>query len=387
MTSVLIIEDQGIIRLNIAEALGYEGFATLEAENGRVGVQMARDHLPDLIVCDIMMPELDGYGVLLELRSDALTATIPFLFLTAIGDRSDMRKGMELGADDYLTKPFEQRELVAAINTILEKQRLLKKEYAQRLEMLRENILLSLPHELRTPLTAIVGYGVLLEEDYQSLEPEQVQNMAHYIVKAGNRLFRLIENYLIYAQIEINSTSDDWVNELRNTCIPHAADVIGRSAEQKAEEVGRKNDLILETVNADVAISEDHLAKIIEELVDNAFKFSEPGTLVQVTTTTDDDTFALRISDRGRGMTVEQINNVGAYMQFERKLYEQQGMGLGLILAKRFTELHGGTLSITSSPGQGTNVAIELRIPHEHCVSKPLGVEVQDRLTHDQSGR
>src|SRR4051812_32186121 len=114
MSRILVIEDDPNIRYNVSEILAYEGFEVLEAENGLIGLQVARDYLPDLIICDVMMPELDGYGVLLELNTDTATATIPFIFLTAISDKHSMRRGMERGADDYLTKPFSSNELLSA---------------------------------------------------------------------------------------------------------------------------------------------------------------------------------------------------------------------------------------------------------------------------------
>ncbi len=119
MKTVLVIEDEEAIRSNIVELLEIEGYRTLEAENGRAGVQAAREHLPGLIISDVMMPELDGFGVLEELRQDPVTATIPFIFLTAKAERSDLRQGMELGADDYLTKPFGLRELMSRIKALL----------------------------------------------------------------------------------------------------------------------------------------------------------------------------------------------------------------------------------------------------------------------------
>jgi eukaryotic-like serine/threonine-protein kinase len=121
MTRVLIIEDEDAIRLNVVEILTYEGFAIIEAENGLAGVQLALQHLPDLIICDVMMPELDGYNVLRKLQADPSTAMIPFIFLTALADRQYVRYGMALGADDYLTKPFTSDELLDTIQTRLAK--------------------------------------------------------------------------------------------------------------------------------------------------------------------------------------------------------------------------------------------------------------------------
>ncbi|MBI1841676.1 MAG: response regulator transcription factor [Verrucomicrobia bacterium] len=113
---ILIIEDQAPMRRNIALLLEIAGYQVFVAENGRVGVDAARAHHPDLILCDVMMPELDGYGVARALRAETAFAATPFIFLTAKGDRSDIRAGMNAGADDYLTKPVPREELMAAID-------------------------------------------------------------------------------------------------------------------------------------------------------------------------------------------------------------------------------------------------------------------------------
>ena len=123
MKSILVIEDNKDIRENTAEILDLAGYKTFTAENGKKGVDIAIREKPDVIVCDIMMPELDGYGVLHMLRKNENTQAIPFIFLTAKTERSDFRKGMEMGADDYVTKPFEDIELLNAIEMRLKKSR------------------------------------------------------------------------------------------------------------------------------------------------------------------------------------------------------------------------------------------------------------------------
>jgi DNA-binding NarL/FixJ family response regulator len=119
MTRILLIEDQAAMRRNLSLMLKMEGFEVLAAENGRSGLELAQREKPDLILCDVMMPELDGYGVLTNLRADPATATIPFIFLTARSDKPDLRRGMNLGADDYLTKPAQRAEVLAAITARL----------------------------------------------------------------------------------------------------------------------------------------------------------------------------------------------------------------------------------------------------------------------------
>lgn len=128
--TIMVVDDHPGIRENVAEILSLAGYQALEAENGKQAIEIARDKQPDLIVCDIMMPELDGYGVLHMLRKYPETEHIPFIFLTAKTDRSDFRKGMEMGADDYITKPFEDVELLTAVETRLKKQQLLQEKFA-----------------------------------------------------------------------------------------------------------------------------------------------------------------------------------------------------------------------------------------------------------------
>jgi CheY-like chemotaxis protein/CRP-like cAMP-binding protein len=130
MKTVLVIEDNIDIRENTVEILDLAGYRTFSAENGKKGVELAQRQMPDIVVCDIMMPELDGYGVLHLLKKNPDTQHIPFIFLTAKIERSDFRKGMEMGADDYITKPFEEIELLTAIETRLKKIEVLGKNYA-----------------------------------------------------------------------------------------------------------------------------------------------------------------------------------------------------------------------------------------------------------------
>lgn len=138
MKKILIIEDDKVVRENTAEILELAHYKVATAENGKKGIQLLNEFTPDLIICDIMMPELDGYGVLHILSKEPATASIPFIFLTAKAEKSEIRKGMNLGADDYLTKPFEETELLNAIETRFNKYEILKKEFAQNLEGLHQ---------------------------------------------------------------------------------------------------------------------------------------------------------------------------------------------------------------------------------------------------------
>jgi two-component system sensor histidine kinase/response regulator len=361
MTRVLVVEDDEGIRGDILELLEGEGYLASGAQDGLAGVAAARAHLPDLIICDIMMPGLDGFGVLDELRQDPVTATVPFIFLTAKADRSDVRRGMELGADDYLTKPVEQAELLKAIKVRLAKQASLNQKFQRKLQDLRDTLTFSLPHEFRTPLTGILTSAEILR-DRGPLEPSDVHELGDLVHRSATRLNRLVMNYLLYAELEIALSNQGKIQVLRQSRTDDAGAVIERAALQKAKTAKREADLKLELKAAAPRIAPKHLEKIVEELLDNAFKYSKAGTPVHVTSGSDLNLFALSMTDHGRGMTATQIADIGAYMQFERKIHEQQGSGLGLAIARRLAEVYGGDLTVESTPGQQTTVHVTLPI-------------------------
>src|SRR5262245_26156190 len=134
MHKVLVIEDEAPLREEIHDWLQFENYEVLEAADGVAGVELALKHYPDIIISDIRMPRLDGYGALLEIRSHAATTHIPFIFLTAKATREDIRTGMNLGADDYLTKPFTHKELLQAVQSRLEKKTAQEQEYQQHID-------------------------------------------------------------------------------------------------------------------------------------------------------------------------------------------------------------------------------------------------------------
>ena len=360
---VLIVDDTEDVRLVIAESLSLYGFNALTAGDGRTGIEIAKQEQPDLIICDINMPQLDGYATLTALREEDSTATIPFIFLSGAADKLNMRRGMELGADDYLTKPFTHAELMAAVNTRLEKQAELQRQSDKKLNELRGNITLALPHELRTPLNGIMGLASLMMDDYAIMPPAEVLESARYIHESALRLHRLIENFLIFSQIELMASESKQI-EISPSLAPVAVEQsVPEWARAIAKRHKRDADLVLDVHPAKVLIPTENLQKIVEELVDNAFKFSELGKVVLVSAKIADNAFQFTVADKGRGMTAEQISNIAPHIQFERKTYEQQGAGLGLVIAKRLTELLGGQFSATSKPGVETVVRVTFPVP------------------------
>jgi signal transduction histidine kinase len=363
MTTILVIEDETNLRENIRLLLQLEGYETVGAGNGVEGVEVARKVLPDFIICDVMMPKLDGYGVLMELQNEPATATIPFLFLTARAEHSDRRQGMELGADDYLTKPFDNDDLLAAIQSRIKKHTIITQHQEQQIQDLQQAITTTFPHELRTPLTAILGYASFLVEGIESFDVEQLKMFGEGILKAGNRLHRLIENYILYAQLEFTQQEPERFQQLQNVLRQKPAfpaKSIEILATEKAAAEDRHDDVHLNIENAQVFVPEQDVRKIAEELIDNALKFSKAGTPIHVNVSGQNGHFSIEVSDEGRGMSLEEIKNINAYIQFDRKIHEQQGAGLGLIIARRMTELFNGTLDFESQVGVGTKVTVSL---------------------------
>jgi two-component system, sensor histidine kinase and response regulator len=359
MTKILVIDDEDSLREATVAILRAGGFEAVSARNGGDGIELARTTLPDLIICDIRMELVNGYQMLEAVRNDSVTATIPFILMTSNAGLEGMRQGMELGADDYLPKPFSSAELISAVNARLKKHRLMAERAESKLQELRSRMSTAIPHELRTPLNGILGFADIMRKDYMNLQPQEIAKMSERIYRNGKRLLRLVENYLIYAQVG-SQQMDKRQLELLLHSSTDAMSTIEELAREKALENNRVNDLDVHLVPASVAVSAQYFAKIVEEIGDNAFRYSAKGTQVYFGTVTEGDTLLMMVIDKGRGMSAEQIENMGAYVQFNRKVYEQQGSGLGLTVAKQLIEMHGGSLSIQSDVGHGTTVTVRL---------------------------
>jgi signal transduction histidine kinase len=359
MKKILVIDDEEWLREMVHLALAQKGYTVIEAEDGAQGIERAREALPDLILCDVNMQRVDGYLTLSALRAEPKTSAIPFILMTGLADNAGMRHGMELGADDYLPKPFTLDALYAAVEARLKKAQAMREEAERMLADLRENISMMLPHEMRTPLNGILAFGEILASDTGTLAPEEVAEMGKSIYDSGRRLERLIENFLIYAQIEMLGADVKAADGLHKSQTPAPTSLIRAKASTEAREANRIEDLLFQCTDAPLPISEDYLGKIVGELTSNALKFSPPNTPVLISLESTPESTLLSFQDQGRGFPPEHLAKIGAYTQFERRLYEQQGLGLGLVISKRLTELHGGRLLIESHPGRGTTVRVQ----------------------------
>ncbi|GAB5466099.1 MAG: hypothetical protein Kapaf2KO_15350 [Candidatus Kapaibacteriales bacterium] len=362
----MIIDDAEFILDSTATLLEFEGYEVITANDGEEGIQMANIHRPDLILCDISMPKTDGYGVLKNIRSNAESNTTPFIFLTAFTEKNRMRQGMELGADDFLVKPYTRDELLAAINSQWKKYSIMEKAVQQKVDEVGKNVSYALPHEFRTVLNQIMGSARFLSSNPSEIAPEEITELADDIKISAKRLMKITENFLAYVKIESiwNNTAKRAALKNYTTDEPcaHLYDI----ASNTAYDLERTNDLQIDGIVDGIRLlmSTESYHKLIDELTVNALKFSNSGTTVRINTWLDGDSGMLHhnIIDQGRGMTKEQMNGIGALMQFERTIYEQQGVGLGLVIAKKLVELHDGEFDIESELGKGTKIHFALPV-------------------------
>src|SRR5580658_2673964 len=252
MKKILVIDDEEWLREMIHLALKQKGFEVIESNNGADGIERARQELPDLILCDINMEKVDGYLTLASLRNEAPTAAIPFILMTGLADNAGMRHGMELGADDYLAKPFSTDALYAAVEARLKKAQTVRDEAERKLAHLRDNISLMMPHEMRTPLNGILSNAELLAQSATTLKSSEIAEIGQEIHKSSQRLERLIENFLIYAQLELIAADPKNVNALRIGKIEHSASLICEHAAAQALQANRVKDLAVDVADIPV---------------------------------------------------------------------------------------------------------------------------------------
>ena len=364
MKKILIIEDEIPVLENLAELISESGnFNVLTAGNGIKGVELALENLPDLVLCDIMMPGMDGYEVLKKLKSNETTSTIPFIFLTAKSEKDDMRYGMELGADDFITKPFTYKEVFKAIDSRLTKTEQLVSKSEQQLNELRINLATTLPHELRTPLNGILASSHLLIEHFDKMDINEIKQVHKSIYASAKRLNRLITNYLTFADLELLFKDKQKLESLKSfSSVESPEPIIKDILMNIADNYNRNSDVDIDLLNKSINITQEHLYKICEELFDNAFKFSDTNKRVKVSSSAIDNYYILKISDEGIGLTHEQISKIGAYVQFDRKLHEQQGSGLGLIIVKRILQVYDGYLEIESEIDKFTIMKVYMKL-------------------------
>lgn len=351
MKRILVIEDEQPVRANIADLLDAEGYEVITATDGVDGLQKTWDLQPDLVLCDIRMPRLDGFGVLATLSRNEQTSSIPFIFLTARVERHDQRKGMELGADDYITKPFSRIELLNAVEKRLKKRETLMALTQQQVNELRSRVSDTLPYQLVAPISVILGYSEYLMKQNELLQTGQIQEISRDIHRSAQRLLHFIQNDRSYHELDLLMADPKQMEQIRQAVLVYPKAAAQEIAVIKADEYQRSNDLVTRMEDWWIQISETHFQRIIEELVDNAFKFSLENSPVCLEGIADLEhkCYHIRVVNQGVSLTLPQNIEL-----------TKNGFGMGLILVKRLVALYGGTIEISAPAGGETCVSITL---------------------------
>ncbi|HEY2945511.1 MAG TPA: response regulator, partial [Vicinamibacteria bacterium] len=281
-----------------AELLAAAGHQTMQAASGVAGIEAIRAARPDLVLCDVSMPGMDGYAVLEAVRADPQISSTPFLFLTGLDTRHHFRAAMSLGADDYLAKPVRQEDLVAAVAARLGKRAAERRESERRVAELRRSVTFLLPHELRTPLTVILGGSEMIRELHQEMTPQEIGEMATAISKAAQRLHRMAENYILHAGMELDrlTRAESPARALSGAA---GAELVRDAAYAQAREHKREQDVTVDLADATLPVAEAYVRKIVCELVDNALKFSRAGEPIRVSLTAPGRQVTLAVVDAG----------------------------------------------------------------------------------------
>jgi len=349
MSKILVVEDEKDVRTTIIDLLESGGYSTISAHNGKQAIKLLEYEIPDLIISDILMPEMDGYQLLEHFQKLPGASTVPFIFLSAKTDNSDVRRGMVQGADDYLTKPFRVKELLQSVKTQLEKKKRLDKKF----EDIFLDISAYVPHELRTPLIPIIGYAEIINEGIQELTKDEISEMAAKIKISSSRLHKTIEKFIRYTGIRLKLATKN-NEELNNTFTQSPQTIIEYISKKMLIELKREKDLMLELIDSPISISENDLEFVTEEILENALKFSNAGTPIQIKCSIKGNFYEMDITDHGRGMAKEQVTNILPFCQHDRNKFQQSGNGLGLVSVKNLMTYYGGKFQLSSELNEFT---------------------------------
>jgi signal transduction histidine kinase len=361
--AILVVDDDSGIRDVVSFVLSDEGYTVVQAANGEIALSLIRERPPDLILSDAMMPEMDGFDLCRQVRANPDWSHIPFIFLTAKGLRSDIRHGMDLGADDYLPKPFEAEELLSAVRARLTRVADTQAALSKASEDLRDTIVRALSHEFRTPLALIVGYADLMEADASAPSEEEFHEFLQGLRSGVERLNDLVEDFLLLSKLETGALKETYRHLPARLKDPDQ--IVERVADEFADRAQSRNVSLTVKTKAPVttvACHQPSLMEITRRLVSNAIKFSkQDGGEVRLTTWQDQESWILQVSDDGIGIRREAINWVfDAFRQVDRDYLEQQGAGLGLAITRGLTDMYGGQIAVESEPGLGSTFTVWL---------------------------
>jgi len=345
----------------IGDVLEMNGYRVQLAENGAEGLKALEFFHPDLIISDIMMPEMDGFEFLEQVRRHPRWASVPFIFLTAKGQRLDIRAGKRLGADDYLVKSVDPEDLLVVVRAKLDRALTIQQQSRREMDDLKRNLLNMLSHEFRTPLTYITGYVDLIQEGDWSAE--DLQKFLGRIKGGSNRLNRLVEDFLLLVRFETDDARQAYL--LDKGPFNNWAGLVARVFAQQREAAAARQVTLLSDIEPDlppVEAHEGYLEDAVMRLVDNGVKFSRhTGGHVWVKVAVDGRRVRCTVKDDGIGLQAGEAGKVfDRFHQVNRQRLEQQGAGIGLAIVKDIIDLHRGEVACVSAEGVGSEFTLWL---------------------------
>lgn len=353
---VLVVDDTASMREGISAILRHIGCQVETAVNGEEGYQKARQHSPDLILSDLEMPVANGFDLLTSVRSDPALALVPFIMITGVSERSSTRRAMELGADDYLTKPFTPDEVIATVQSRLDKQRNWRQATEALASAYSHGMMNILPHEMRTPLNAILGFAQLMSMMAdQGLTPEQTHEFADTIQRAGKTLLSHTTRFLTLMEFQGLQSLPSETFELTEISV-------GRKTDSLLKEVLPNHRLTTELslVGARIACREHLFWTIFRELLGNAIKFARSEHPIRITGTPGESSYRIDIENHGHAFPTQRARPGEMFVQFDRERHEQQGLGIGLAIVNHAARLAHVQLQFSNEPGGVVRARIEL---------------------------
>lgn len=359
-TTILVVEDNIDLNMAICEILESYNFIAHSAKDGYDALAWLKANKPDMILCDIMMPGMDGYTLLKHTRADTELRTLPFIFLTARTSVADQRLAKEIGIEDYLTKPVDSNDLIAAINNALRRRQIMQDEMQKQMNALRDRIVAILQHEFRTPLTFVLGYSeYLLDVTKGDFNLDELRTSASAILDGGRRLQQLIETFLLLAELQNRTLKPEEVTRVNPNELMRE---IVQEAEKRLVEAGLRAEVKLNSNEPMIYADSEILREALRRLLDNAVRYRRSTSKTVWLSVEQLSTYiGLRIRDEGRGIPPAMVERFATpFEQFDRDNRTEPGAGLSLALIRHVAHLHGGTLEIESEYGQGSTFTMWL---------------------------
>lgn len=370
---ILVVDDNPQNIAVLYEFLVESGFEVFVAENGHDALESAHEQSPDLILLDIMMPVMDGFEACQSLKNDPQTAFIPVIFITALTSTSDKVKGFQVGAVDYVTKPFQREEVIARVCTHLMVSKLQKQLQVQNEKLIKLNqekneFLGIAAHDLKNPLLAIKGLANLIAHYGDSLPLEKIQRHSFMIETSADQMFALVSNLLDVNRIETGRI------EVYRDC-QDILPIIKQLEENYQPRLVQKS-LKLNfnhSHSSYIAFVDNHLVKqILDNLLSNAIKYSPPQRNIFVHVSQYDDKIQCIIADEGPGLNEEDQQKL--FTKFTRLTPQPTGQehstGLGLFIVKKLVEILEGDIWCESVLNQGTQFFVTFPIQTCHSTSE-----------------